>query len=65
MEGKGRRNHAADARTVALNFKVTAAFRRELKTFAAKTDRTMVQVLYDGFDMLTADDKIENQRDSA
>lgn len=64
MEGEGQRNPATDARMVALNFKVTAAFRRELKTFAAKTDRIMVQVLFDGFDMLTEADKIQNQSDS-
>ena len=44
---------ADEARLVALNFKVPAAFRRQLKTFAARTDRTMVQVLFEGFDLLT------------
>lgn len=50
-----------EAHLVALNFKVPAAFRRQLKTFAARTDRTMVQVLFEGFDLLTEADRVKYQ----
>jgi len=47
--GGNRVGRAESARNTPLNFKVSAEFRREFKTFAAQHNKKLYELLYDSF----------------